>query len=205
MSKIAEKTSKLPPSRSVDQIVIHPSSRSIIAKSASPAKTKKEASVPGTSLFCLAHLAGKFERYRINDEKTLVFKDIITLSANGSTLLETITDSYHGQATYLNNAVLQINIMAQNANSCVSVNMMMFVGENDRKNLRCLHAISLVPKCGRQPTAHFEVVIPVLTGAYGPECIRVDSRDYFTLKYRFPELIQALHQRPLSVPDRVDW
>jgi hypothetical protein len=205
MSKIAEKTSKTQGFWPVDQIVIHPSSRSILSSTVIPAKPKPKENLQESYSRCLAHLAGKFERYRINDEKTLVFKDVITLSANGGTLLETITDSYHGQATYLNNAVLQINIMAQTVNSSIALNMMMFVGENDRKNLRCLHAISLIPKCGRQPTAHFEVVIPVLEGGYGPECIRVDSRDYFTLKYRYPDMIQELHQRPLSVPDRVDW
>ncbi|HEV7350433.1 hypothetical protein [Telluribacter sp.] len=155
----------------------------------------------------IRHLKGKYERYRLDATKNVVYKDILTIQPDGKVIIRSLKNIYSGVANYLLNATLHISINMQNEVTPIAMNMLMFVGRNDKEDIQCMHALCLTTNADNQAAVQHELLIPILKQETTtlPQRIVVDSLDFYKLNYRLPELMRSLQQRTVSVPTKVDW
>ncbi|GAB3171405.1 hypothetical protein [Telluribacter humicola] len=155
----------------------------------------------------IRHLKGKYERYWLDSTKNVVYKDVVNIQPDGKVVIRSFKNLYSGIATYILNTTLQINITMQNEDTPIAMNMIMFVGRNEKEDIECLHALCLSTNADNQASVQHEILIPVLKQETTtlPQRIVVDSLEFFKLNYRLPELMRNLQQRAMSAPSRVKW
>jgi hypothetical protein len=155
----------------------------------------------------IRHLKGKYERYRLHPSRNFLFKDILTIQPDGKVVIRAFKNIYTGVASYVLNTTLQINVSMQNEDTPFPLNLLMFVGRNDKEDIQCLYAICLTTNADNQPSVHYELLVPIPkqeTTAL-PQRIVVDSLEFFKLTHKYPNLMKYLQQRELTIPNRVVW
>lgn len=155
----------------------------------------------------IRHLKGKYERYWLDTSKNVIYKDVLNIQPDGKVTIRSVKNIYAGMASYLLNTTLQISINMLNEDIPIAMNMMMFVGRNDKEDIECMHALCLTTNADNQASVHHEILVPVLKQETTtlPQRVVVDSLDYFKLNYRYPELMRNLQQRTATAPSRVTW
>jgi hypothetical protein len=155
----------------------------------------------------LRHLRGKYERFTLNKGRNLIHKDILVIQPNGKIVLRTTKSIFHGEARYILNALLQINIENQNNELPIALTMLAYVGRYEIQDIKCLHTLTMTSAADHSPVSNYEILVPVVdnNAVTVPLNVEIDSLDFVKLKHRYPELYPCLLRRLNSTPSKVDW
>lgn len=155
----------------------------------------------------LRHLRGKYERFTLDKGRNLIHKDILVIQPNGKVVLRTTKSIFQGEARYILNTLLQINIEKQNNELPIALTMLAYVGRYEIQDIRCLHALTITSAPDHSPISNYEILVPVIdnNAVTVPLNVEVDSLDFVKLKHRYPELYPCLLRKLSSTPSKVDW
>ena len=153
------------------------------------------------------HLQGRYERFWLEYSKKIIHKDILLIRPNGSVIIKSLKRIYHGEAHYLLNSLLQINITTLNDELPIALTVLAYIGRHEIENIECLHALSLSSGPDFSPTISTEVLVPVLEhdGLILPQVIEAESLEFLKLTHRYPELYPTLQRKITSAPAKVIW
>ncbi len=153
------------------------------------------------------HLQGKYERFWLERSRNLIHKDILLIRPNGSVVIKSLKRIFHGEAHYLLNSLLQLNISTQNDELPIALTLLAYVGRHEIEDIECLHTLSLSSGPDFGPTVDSEILIPVLghDGLLLPQVIEKDSLEFLKLTHHYPELYSALQRKITSAPAKVIW
>jgi hypothetical protein len=155
----------------------------------------------------ISHLKGKYERFWFEQTKNVIHKDILLIQSNGGVVIRSVKNIYYGEASYLLNSQLQLDIYSQNEELRIGLMMLAYVGRHEISTIRCVHALSLSSDANLNPVVHYEILVPVLQADVIalPQIIEIDSLEFMKLTHRYPELYPSLQRRHTSAPTKVDW
>jgi hypothetical protein len=155
----------------------------------------------------IRHLKGKFERFRLDRSKRLIYKDILVIQPNGKVIIRSSRNMYFGEARYLLNSMLQINVSTLNEEQEIPLTLLSYVGRYEFQEISCLHTLCLTASPDNQPVSHYELLVPILNNDLYivPQMIDVDSLEFMKLRHRYPELYNNLLRPLTSLPSKVEW
>ena len=153
------------------------------------------------------HLQGKYERFWLEPSRGIIHKDILLIRPNGQVVIKSLKKIYHGEAKYLLNSLLQLNISTQNDDLRIAMTLLAFVGRHEREDIECLRALSLSSGPDLGPAINSEILVPILEhdGLILPQAIEYESLEFLKLTHRYPELYPALQKKITSAPAKVIW
>ncbi len=155
----------------------------------------------------ILHLKGKYERYWLDKSKHTIHKEILVIFPTGKVIIKAIKNIYFGEARYILNSLLQINIDSLNEEEDMALTILTFVGRHDFNDINCLHAFSLSASFDNTPISSYEILVPITSkdGKAIPQIFEVESTEFVKLKFRYPELYNCLNKVNFSPPPKVDW
>lgn len=155
----------------------------------------------------IRHLRGKYERFWLDKSKSIIHKDIVVIQPNGKAIIRASKNMYFGEARYLLNSMLQLNVTTLNEEQEIPLTLLMYVGRYEFHEIACLHALCLTSSQDNQPVCNYEILVPLTKNDIMtvPQVIDVDSLEFVKLKQRYPEIYNCLLRRLTSVPSKVEW
>ena len=153
------------------------------------------------------HLQGRYERFWLERSRNVIHKDILLIRPNGNVIIKSLKKIFHGEAHYLLNSLLQLNISIQNDELPIAMTLLAYVGRHEIEDIECLHVLSLSSGPDFGPTVDSEILVPVLEhdGLLLPQVIENESLEFLKLTHRYPELYHILQRKITSAPAKVIW
>lgn len=155
----------------------------------------------------IIHLKGKYQRYWLDRAKNVIHKEILIIQPNGKAIIRANKNIYSGEARYVLNSLLQINIDSLNEFEDIALTLLAYVGRHDFQDITCLHTYSLSASLDNTPICTYEILVPITSNAEIaiPQLIEVDSTEFVKMKFRFPELYPILSKVNCTPPPKVEW
>ncbi|MBU1821497.1 MAG: hypothetical protein KKG00_08305 [Bacteroidetes bacterium] len=155
----------------------------------------------------IQHLKGKYEHYWLDRKKNLIYKEILVIQPNGKVILRAMKNMYFGEARFLLNSMLQINMQSLNEEVPIPFTLLAYVGRHQIDAISCLHALCLQADLDNAPVSSYNLLVPIPKSVnYSlAQVIDVDSIEFVKLKHRYPELYNCLLRRMPHIPTKVDW
>ena len=155
----------------------------------------------------ISHLQGKYERFWLERSRNIIHKDILLIRPNGKVVIKSLKKIFQGEAHYLLNSLLQLNITTQNDELPIALTLLAYVGRHEIEDIECLHALSLSSGPDLGPTVDSEILVPILEhdGLLLPQMIEKDSLEFLKLTHHYPELYSTLQRKITSAPAKVIW
>lgn len=155
----------------------------------------------------ILHLKGKYEHYWLDRKKNLIHKEILVIQPNGKVILRAMKNMYFGEARFVLNSMLQINMQSLNEELQVPLTLLAYVGRHEIDDIACLHALCLQADPDNAPVCSYNLLVPIpKTTTYSiAQVIDVDSIEFVKLRHRYPELYNCLLRRAPAYPTKIDW
>lgn len=150
-------------------------------------------------------LSGKYERYYFDENKQLIYKDLLNIHTDGRVVLRSHQGIFKGIAFVSMNTTLSINLLSLNDEDTFCSQLLCYVGRNGYDDIVCLKVLCTSIDCNNLPIARQEVLIPADTFGVLPEVIKLESQAFYKLNYKYPQLSKLLQSRQLHTNGSITW
>ena len=148
-------------------------------------------------------LSGKYERYYFDENKQLIYKDLLNIHTDGRVVLRSHQGIFKGIAFVSMNTTLSINLLSLNDEDTFCSQLLCYVGRNGY--VVCLKVLCTSIDSNNLPIARQEVLIPTDTFGVLPEVIKLESQAFYKLNYKYPQLAKLLQSRQLHTIGTITW